>query len=431
VKKRVFLFALLALSVSAAFAQDTTLTPDTDDQTNDPLVPTPGAIIIQPETTTEATSETTEAADNALAETAEATPELPSETAQPVTATAGALSQPTAIPTATVTPDTRIDTCTAAQRPDFSPYIIRAGDTLATLLAGQDEYNVTQIALINCIEDPNSLPVGGLIFLPNTVPVDESFVYPDDADPTVSEAEIADFSSSETTVLNQEGTTLRWDAIGSQAYVYVCPPAEEATCRRPALMLPLPPIYELTIQDFPYAGTYRYRLEVVDGEATATADVTFEVACSQVSLGATTGAYQRCPQEPPLAVYAAWQPFENGVMLYFSDTDEIYVLYNGSQRVQIFPNTWEEGDDNPKDDAPDDRLTPSRGFGNVWAQLGGAENSGLGWARAEEIGFDSARQSAGRDSFTTYIQGPGETVYAVTFVPTLSSANGFWSQVAG
>jgi hypothetical protein len=46
-----------------------------------------------------------------------------------------------------------------------------------------------------------------------------------------------------------------------------------------------------------------------------------------------------------------------------------------------------------------------------------------------EIGFDSARQPAGRTSYTTYIQGPGETVYAITEIPGMEM--GYWAQVAG
>lgn len=350
--------------------------------------------------------------------------------------TPGAIPQPTVTPTAEPSPtiipteDPRVDTCNAAMRPNFIPYLVRDGDTLANLLTGQDTYSVTQVALLNCIEDPSVLPVGAVIFLPNFVPVDSSFVYPNDADPTVSEAAISTFAVEEERVLNQEGATLRWEAIGSQAYLYPCPFDAEAACSRPALLLPLPPNYAITLQNFPYAGNYRYRLEVIDGEAVATADISFEVTCSQVLLGATTGAYQRCSENPPIAVYAAWQPFEGGVMLYFSDTAEIWVLYNGSQRVQVFPDTWKEGDDNPDTEAPDDRLTPTRGFGKIWSALGGAEASGLGWALAEEIGFDSARQSAGHDSFTTYIQGPGETVYTVTMIPASDTTLGFWSQNA-
>jgi hypothetical protein len=52
----------------------------------------------------------------------------------------------------------------------------------------------------------------------------------------------------------------------------------------------------------------------------------------------------------------------------------------------------------------------------------------LGWAREEEIGFDSARQAAGRQSYTVYIKGPGATVYAVTLLP--NTDGGYWAQVA-
>src|SRR5690606_27397003 len=112
-------------------------------------------------------------------------------------------------------------------------------------------------------------------------------------------------------------------------------------------------------------------------------------------------------------------PFEGGVMLWFSDTQQIWVMTNSDHRVQVFEDTYIEGEPNPTGNAPDERYTPERGFGKVWQGLGGPEKSTLGWALAPETGFDSARQSAGSRSYTTYIQGPGETIYAVTLIPQL------------
>ncbi|MBK8024279.1 MAG: hypothetical protein IPK19_23315 [Chloroflexi bacterium] len=59
--------------------------------------------------------------------------------------------------------------------------------------------------------------------------------------------------------------------------------------------------------------------------------------------------------------------------------------------------------------------------------LGGEE--GLGWATAAEQGFDSARQPAGRLSYTTYVLAADEAVYAITELP--DAEIGFWSVVLG
>jgi hypothetical protein len=103
-------------------------------------------------------------------------------------------------------------------------------------------------------------------------------------------------------------------------------------------------------------------------------------------------------------------------------------MTNADHRIQVFTDTYLEGEELAEFDTPDGFVAPVRGFSKVWQALGGPE-SALGWALAEETGFDSARQGAGTRSYTTYIQGPGETVYATTYIPQLEI--GLWAQVAG
>jgi hypothetical protein len=141
------------------------------------------------------------------------------------------------------------------------------------------------------------------------------------------------------------------------------------------------------------------------------------------------GTSPTCPEDPARTVTAVWQPFQGGVMMWFSDTHQIYVMTNADGRVSVFNDPYVEGMADPTAVAPEGLLTPTRGFGQIWQALGGAEGSGLGWAMTAETGFDSARQPAGRTSYTTYVQGPGATVYAITEVPGLEG--GYWTQVAG
>src|SRR5689334_5838056 len=70
-------------------------------------------------------------------------------------------------PTATPLPDDpRLTICTAPTLDGFAPYIVRAGDTLASLLTGTPNISVTQLAALNCIDNPEALPVGAVIWLP-------------------------------------------------------------------------------------------------------------------------------------------------------------------------------------------------------------------------------------------------------------------------
>ena len=357
--------------------------------------------------------------------------ETPTPSFGPVT-----IAQPTAETTADAEalptgPDARLGVCSAPTLPEFAPYTIRRGDTLGALLTGVDNLTVTQLAVINCIDDPTALPVGATIWLPfGSAAVGggvQTAVTPESA-PTEGEVAIRSLTSSADEVQNQSDVTFTWDASGEAAYFYTCSPEETVTCQRPAQVTALPVQGALTFSDFRYAGPARFRLEVVGaGAEPVMEDIVINVTCSQLWLGATTGN-AACPDEPALSTFGVWQPFEGGVMLYFGDTGEIYVMTNDDRRVQVFPDTFVEGMEEPEiSDVPDGRVAARRGFGIVWRELGGPEST-LRWGLAEEIGFDSGRQPAGRISYTTYVQGPGDTVYAVTLIP--DTGTGFWTSVS-
>ena len=338
----------------------------------------------------------------------EVTPAVPgTATTEPVAATPPAEDDP------------RLSVCTAPSLDGFVPHIVRPGERLADLLVGTANISVTQLAALNCLDDPAALPIGAVVWVPARAAVEVSETEAD------TEPAIVSLTASEEAIQNQDTVTVRWEASGTEAYFYHCPPADEDACSRPALTAVQPLQHEIALSDFKYAGPVRYRLEVRGAGEIVTEDITLDVTCSQQWLGAMTG-FEACPQEPPIAVFAAWQPFEGGVMLWFSDTQQIWVMTNSDHRVQVFEDTYVEGEPNPASDAPDERYTPERGFGKVWQGLGGPEGA-LGWALAPETGFDSARQSAGSRSYSGYIQGPGETVYAVTLIPQLEV--GLWTEV--
>jgi hypothetical protein len=139
------------------------------------------------------------------------------------------------------------------------------------------------------------------------------------------------------------------------------------------------------------------------------------------SISAQTIAIANNVSIPPVnRVWAAWQPFERGVMMWWSDLNQVWVLINqpaGSmtQNAYIYTDAW-QGESAPNFGAPPaGRFSAVRGFGRVWGLLGGP-TSQLGWALAPEIGYDSASRSITNGVIT--IGGPGNTVYTVTFLPT-------------
>ena len=333
------------------------------------------------------------------------------------------VGQTTPIP-ATATPgpdDARLSLCTAPSLDGFVPHLVRPGERLADLLTGTSNISVTQLAALNCLDDPAALPVGAVVWIPGAA------VEAVDAGDENTPPSITRFTSRDRAIQNQDEITFRWQAVGEVAYFYACPDDLDSECERPALTAPVELNGEATLSDFAYAGLHRFRLEVRGAGESVTEDLTVEITCSQQWLSEVTG-FSDCPENPPLAVFAAWQPFEGGVLIWFSDTREIWVMTNDDHRVQVFPDTYLEGEPSPDVEAPEDRYPAVRGFGRVWIAVGGPDGP-LGWALSEETGFDSARQSAGSRSFTTYIQGPGETVYAVTLIPQLNV--GLWTTIAG
>src|SRR5262249_25403952 len=150
---------------------------------------------------------------------------------------------------------------------------------------------VTQLAALNCIDDPTQLPIGATIWIPGeamtgaqsgtpqpTANVESTEAATPEA--SASAPRVLTLTTSEATVENQAGFTVSWQAEGRDAYFYRCPVDPEAACRRPLSAAPLPLVNMLTISNFQYAGPVRYRLEIQGNGDPVTSDVAVTVVCS-------------------------------------------------------------------------------------------------------------------------------------------------------
>lgn len=125
-----------------------------------------------------------------------------------------------------------------------------------------------------------------------------------------------------------------------------------------------------------------------------------------------------------LVIDSAWQPFEDGVMLWFAGTDEIWVLVDndieydsgdsdgtdddGEGTILVFADPHSEGEDDDKGDSGCE-IDPVRGFGEVY--FNNNLEAQLGCPLDGEIGYDGT-SNPGSDGAVT-IDGPGDTVYEV------------------
>jgi hypothetical protein len=103
-----------------------------------------------------------------------------------------------------------------------------------------------------------------------------------------------------------------------------------------------------------------------------------------------------CPTAKSSVIWAAWEPFQHGEMLWRSDLDWTYALHqqNGADASL---GDWSTGKDTWKWDQsfpdghglppPPGLLEPVRGFGHAWYKFLGGPDSALGWAKSQEKGF--------------------------------------------
>lgn len=115
------------------------------------------------------------------------------------------------------------------------------------------------------------------------------------------------------------------------------------------------------------------------------------------------------------------QRFESGEMIYREDTGTIYALVNARSAdagtAWVIPSrTYGEW---PQNDlrAPDDALSPTDGFGQVWANNTALRNA-LGWATLEPVGYETQIVVSGGVIYIETLEG---IIYAIN--------DGTWSRV--
>ena len=93
-------------------------------------------------------------------------------------------------------------------------------------------------------------------------------------------------------------------------------------------------------------------------------------------------------------VQAAYQPFENGFMLWRGDSGEVWVMEKSGLTLRYPEELYGLLPDNPiTDAAPKGRSVPANGFGRVWGNVEDIRKA-LGWSLGSEVSYTMTVQYA-------------------------------------
>jgi hypothetical protein len=169
------------------------------------------------------------------------------------------------------------------------------------------------------------------------------------------------------------------------------------------------------------AYSVTFTLKTADGKSTAQAQV--QVYCPYTFF---FGQADGCPTGAAFTVGASYQPFENGSMVWRSDTNEIYVFYNDGTAAYFVERDYAGLPEAQVSEMPPlDREVPGSGFGKVWANAPGVRAK-LGWALESEAGYTATIQGVAltrnpRPPFAFFITLPDGSV--------VGSGFGTWQKV--
>jgi hypothetical protein len=218
---------------------------------------------------------------------------------------------------------------------------------------------------------------------------------------TPDEPRILSFTASPDPVEREGTVTLTWSMSSmTGASITRLSPTGDIFLETEALDLPASGSIALKVPD-EYTEAVKYYLGARDANGVLyRAYVTVGIICRYDEYMAP-----RCPLTQD-TIWAAYEPFERGHMVWRSDTQQIYVLHaDGS--YETYEDTWHEGDPVEIPGSPPSGFyAPLRGFGNLYASQPGLRER-LGWATAPEEGYtmrlETIRGGSGRY--------PGTSVY--------------------
>ncbi|PJF44360.1 MAG: hypothetical protein CUN55_04425 [Phototrophicales bacterium] len=213
--------------------------------------------------------------------------------------------------------------------------------------------------------------------------------------PTLIGLEIVYFTSNNEAIAPGDNVTLFWQVRGAQE-ITIYRINEEGERNNPR---PVEAEGSITLSTDP-AATELVQFVLVAQTGNFIAEETVEIEISCEGEWFFSPAPGGCPSEASLPSAHAEQVFQNGLMIWSSITNEIFIFYSDNQipTWQRFTDAYTEGlPEIPVDvQPPQGLLLPVRGFGLIWRTNPTVQNR-LGFALTPEVGYSGIIQ-AGTDT---------------------------------
>jgi hypothetical protein len=235
--------------------------------------------------------------------------------------------------------------------------------------------------------------------------------------PSGNDPVIAFFTASPSEIDPGGSVLLSWKASADTITLYPLNPAGQLASQGTSLS---PEGSTTVTTDSSVRNSVSYMLFATTGGKSVNASVQIAVRCPDSWFFGNPPAI--CPSSSAILSQAATEHFEHGWMLWISQTQTIFVLYDdliSSPRWSSFPNTWQSNmpDSDPSIVPPPGLYQPQRGFGLVWREESAGQpyspRSRLGWATEIESPFTSSFQCDSAYKYgSCYLKGPsGETIW--------------------
>jgi hypothetical protein len=197
--------------------------------------------------------------------------------------------------------------------------------------------------------------------------------------------EIFQFNASANTVFPGQTITLNWDVRHASFVNVRAAITSPNTSDAAASNLPLVGSTTLTIPaSVPTNVTGKLVLEVFTEShiPAMTRELPLTVACRHDFI---FGNMDDCRTADATGADSAYQTFEGGIMVWRSDTRQVYGLHH-SGAAFLETEMYSEGGSLWEGDIPPGLLRPERGFGDVWSRVQPIRDN-FGWATSAERGF--------------------------------------------